>query len=217
MRGSMISLCFRTATLAIASTVFMASAQQQSDRFQVSDNAAGAFGTWSNPFTGDSGSLRVDQGHDSITNSPTKSMELEVVKLNFYLDVLCSAPASAISSKTNNSVSLQIADISTCDGGQILFEYVVECTYESCVNIPIPPWSVSANWTKQGVRTFQQSGTTKTVYQDLFSGKILFSSQTSGIRTSYDAPFVVNVNGESSSGFGSINFSKGMTITFSPN
>jgi len=216
MRSSMMSLCFRTATLAIASTVFVAAAQQ-SGKFQVSDNTAGGSAFWFSQLNSDSGSLDVNRGTDPVTNSPATLMDLNVFKSNFFLEVFCFAPASAISSKMFSSVSFQVADISTCDGGRILGAEAADCTSGTCVDIPVPPWSVSASWTKRGVRTVQRSGTTKTVQQDPFSGKIVLSSQTSGILTFYDAPFVVDVNGESNSGLGSINFSKGVTISFTPN
>jgi hypothetical protein len=217
MRVSMISLCFRTATLAIASTVFMAGAQQQSDKFRVSDNTAGGSAFWFSQVNSESGSLDVNRGTDPVTNSPATLMDFNFFQSNFFLEVFCFAPASAVSSKMFSSVSFQVADISTCDGGRIQIADAVDCTSGTCVNVPIPDWSVSATWTKRGVRTLQRSGTTKTVQQDPFSGKIVFSSQTSGIQTFYDAPFVVDVNGESNSGLGSINFSKGVTITFTPN
>jgi hypothetical protein len=217
MRGSKISLCFRTATLAIASTVFMAGAQQQSGRFQVSDNTAGGSAFWFSQVNSDSGSLVVNRGTDPVTNSPATLMDLNFFQSNFFLEVFCFAPASALSSKTNDSVSFQVADINTCDGGRIVDEFVEDCTSGTCIFTTVPHWSANGTWTKRGVRTVQRSGTTKTVQQDPFSGKILFSSQTSGIQTFYDAPFVVDVNGDSNSGLGSINFSKGVTISFTPN
>jgi hypothetical protein len=217
MRGSMMSFCFRTASLAIASTAFMAGAQQ-SGTFRVSDNTAGGTANWFEPPFFDSGDVEAEQVTDAATNSPATFMTFLVSKSNVFVFVQCFAPASALSSKTFSSVSFQVADISTCDGGRITHEFAEDCTSGiTCIDIPIPHWSVSAAWTKRGVRTLQRSGTTKTVGQDPFSGKILASSQTSGIETFYDAPFAVDVNGDSISGLGSIFFSKGVTISFSPN
>jgi len=212
----MMSFCFRTATLAIASMVFTAGAQQP-NKFRVSDDTAGGSASWFNLATFDGGNLEVSQGTDPVTNNPAAFVEFEVSKPNFFVDLECYAPGSTLSSKAFSSVSFQLADISTCDGGTILFADAEDCTTGTCVDIPLPHWSVSATWTKRGVRTRQQSGTTKFVEQDPFSGKILFSSQMSGIVTFYDASFVVDVNEDINSGLGGINFSKGVTKIFTAN
>jgi hypothetical protein len=211
MRGSMISLCFRTATLAIASTVFMAGAQQQADEFRVSDNTAGGSAFWNNGF------LTVSQGFDVAAGKPADLVDLGLFYGLVSIIIECAPPASAVTTKSFNSISFQVADISTCDGGRFIFPpNAVDCSGVTCIAIPVPHWAVTATWTKYGVRTLQQSGTVKQVIQD-FNGNILSSTQSSGIRTSYDASFVVNVNGESVQGLSQIVFSKGVTITFSPN
>jgi len=210
--GFIANFCIRIAILAIASSVFVAHAQAP-EKFHVSNDTAGGSASWFNPTDFTFGQLGVFHITDPLTNNTATFIDFQVLpRPGLFVFVSCFAPPSALSSKTFNSVSFHLANLSTCDGGRFQFAAATDCTSGVCVNVPLPDLSLNVTLTKLGVRTYQRSGTESQVFQD-FNGNI-FSTQTSGIQTRYDATFVGDLNGAPIAGGGLIFFSKGVTISF---
>jgi hypothetical protein len=89
----------------------------------VSDNTAGGITSWFSP-GGLTGQVQVHQLTDPITNNPAVFVDLFLYQSYPYYSVFVDgfAPATAVSSKGFDSMTLAIADLSTMDGGR--FQYV---------------------------------------------------------------------------------------------
>jgi len=220
-----MKLRFGIAVLTFASLATTALAQEPPQVVHVSDNTAGGFAFVFTP-GGLSGEVQVHQINDPITNSPSAFVDLFLYQSSPYFSIFLDgfAPGSAISSKAFDSVTLNINDLSTMDGGRFQFVSVIDCRSGTCVfsNDPsaLPQFALNISWTRFGPRTHVQTGTQVDTFQDYLGGST--STKTSGIRTTYDATFTGYLGARPPSspnfaGIGSIFVSKGVTITFTRN
>jgi|tagenome__1003787_1003787.scaffolds.fasta_scaffold19367742_1 hypothetical protein len=96
----MIIFRFKPVRLAIASTMFMAFAQQPSQILRVSDNTAGGITSFFSP-GGFIGQVQVHQLTDPTTNKPAVLVDLFLYQSFPYYSIFLDgfAPATAVSAK----------------------------------------------------------------------------------------------------------------------